>query len=122
MLKIYRQSKIVFNDYGEVANGLGVNQRIFEVLGTGSLLLTRYADNFKSEYPEDIFVVFTDEKDCLEKINYYLKNEKEREEIALRGQKFILENFTYEKLMKELSGHLKQLYKQKFPDSKKIIN
>jgi hypothetical protein len=122
MLKIYKQSKIVFNDYGEVANGMGVNQRMFEVMGTGSLLLTRDADNFKTEYPQDIFVTFKDEKDCLDKIKYFLKNEKEREEIALRGHKYLMENFTYDKLMSQLSEQLKERYKKKFPDSLKLLS
>jgi len=114
MLQIYRQSKIVFNDYGMVAGGMAVNQRMFEVLGLGSLLLTREAENLKNEYPKNIFVTFKDEKDCLDKINYYLKNENEREEIALAGQKYILENFTYKKLMNDLDIILRQSFKKKF--------
>lgn len=114
MLQIYSQSKIVFNDYGKVADGMAVNQRMFEVLGLGSLLLTREAENLKKEYPENIFVTFKDEKDCLDKIKYYLKNEKEREEIAKAGQQFILDNFTYKKLMNELDVVLKKSYSKKF--------
>lgn len=112
MMNIYKQSKIVFNDYGEIAEGTGVNQRMFEVLGVGSLLITREAENLKKEYPQNIFVMFSDEKDCLDKINYYLKNEKEREEIASAGQKYILENFTYKQIMKELDLILKERYKK----------
>lgn len=114
MFEIYKQSKIVFNDYGEVADGFGVNQRMFEVMGIGTLLLTREAENLKREYPDNIFVTFKDEKDCLDKIKYYLVNEKEREEIALRGQKFMLENFSYKELMKELDIKLKESYEKKF--------
>jgi len=114
MLQIYSQSKIVFNDYGKVADGMAVNQRMFEVLGLGSLLLTREADNLKKEYPANIFVTFRDEKDCLDKINYYLKNDEEREEIASAGQKYILNNFTYKILMKDLDNVLKKSYNKKF--------
>ncbi len=119
MLNIYRQSKIVFNDYGEIAEGAGVNQRLFEVLGVGSLLLTREAENLEKNFPPGIFVTFKDEKDCLEKINYYLTHEKEREEIALAGQKYILENFSYKKLMHELDAVLKESYYKKFPNGVK---
>ena len=122
MIQIYKQSKIVFNDYGEVADNMGVNQRMFEVLGAGSFLLTRYADNLEKEFPGSLFITFTDEKDCLDKINYYLKNEKEREEIAAAGQKYLLENFSYDKLMKELDVVLKESYKKKFPKSAKVLN
>lgn len=114
MFQIYKQSKIVFNDYIEVNEGMGINQRMFEVMGVGSLLLTREAENIKRQYPNNIFVTFKDEKDCLYKIGYFLKNEKEREEIALAGQKYVLDNFTYEKLMKEIDIILRESYNKKF--------
>ncbi len=114
MLQIYRDSRIVFNDYGEIADGMGVNQRIFEVLGTGTFLLTRKANNLEKTFPKDIFATFTDEKDCLDKINYFLKNEKEREEIAKAGQEFIMKNYNYRDLMKQLDEILKHNYKRKF--------
>lgn len=117
MLQIYKDSRIVFNDYGEIADGMGVNQRIFEVLGVGSFLLTRKADNLEKTFPKDIFATFTDEKDCLDKINYYLKNEAEREEIAKAGQEFILKNYNYKDLMKEIDTILRQNYKLKFKKS-----
>ena len=112
--EIYKQSRIVFNDYSEVANKTANNQRMYEAMGVGTLLLTREAENIKKQFPDNIFVTFRDEKDCLDKINYYLKNEKEREEIALAGQKFVLENYTYEKLMKETDTILRNSYKRKF--------
>ncbi|MEO8666629.1 MAG: glycosyltransferase, partial [Ignavibacteria bacterium] len=114
MLQLYKQSKIVFNDYGEIAEGMAVNQRMFEVMGVGSLLLTREVPNLKKDFPENIFITFKDEKDCLDKINYYIANQRERQEIAAAGQKFILANFSYEKLMKELDAILKERYKKKF--------
>jgi hypothetical protein len=118
MLQIYKDSKIVFNDYGEIADGMGVNQRIFEVLGVGSFLLTRQADNLNQRFPKDIFGTFTDEKDCLDKINYYLKNEKEREEMAKAGQDYIMKHYNYKDLMKELDVILKENYYSKFKKKK----
>ncbi|MBS1517259.1 MAG: glycosyltransferase family 1 protein [Bacteroidetes bacterium] len=114
MLQIYRDSKIVLNDYGEIANGEGVNQRIFEVMGVGSLLLTRETENLKKNYPDNIFVTFSDTEDCKRKINYYLQNVKEREEIAERGQKYIIENYNYLDLMKDLGDTLRSSYFNKF--------
>ncbi len=118
MLRIYKKSRIVFNDYGEIAENTGVNQRMFEVLGIGTFLLTREATNFRKNFPENIFVTFRDEKDCLDKINYFLKNEKEREEIASAGQKYILENYRYENLMKDIDVILNNSYRKKFSKTK----
>lgn len=114
MLQIYRDSKIVFNDYGEIADGMGVNQRIFEVLGVGSFLLTRKADNLEETFPKGLFEVFTDEKDCLDKINYFLRNEKEREEIAAAGQQHVLKNYSYKNLASEIDRVLRENFKTKF--------
>ena len=114
MLQIYKNSKIVLNDYGEIAGGVGVNQRLFEALGVGTFLLTRYSDNLKRQYPANIFMIYTDENDCVDKAKYFLRNDKERDEIASAGQKFVLENYNYKFLMKELSKILEESYKKKF--------
>lgn len=118
MLQIYKDSKIVFNDYGEIAEGTGVNQRIFEVMGIGSLLLTRDADNIRKNFPKNIMVTYKDENDCIDKINYFIKNDSEREEIASAGQKYILENFSYKFLMKEFDMLLKKKFNEKFSNNK----
>lgn len=114
MFQICKDSRIVLNDYVDMANGHGVNQRIFEVLGSGTFMLTREAANLKTEFPENLFVTFKDKDDCIDKINYYLKNEAEREEIAQNGQQFILQNYSYQKLMETISEQLLDHYNQKF--------
>lgn len=114
MLQIYKNSKIVLNDYGEIAGGVGVNQRLFEALGVGTFLLTRFSENLIKRYPPDIFITFQDEKDCVDKAKYFLAHDKEREEIAAAGQKYIIENYNYEVLMKELDAVLKESYVKKF--------
>lgn len=114
MFQIYHDSKIVLNDYINIANGLAVNQRMYEVMGVGSLLLTRYADNLKKFFPDDILVSYKDSKDCADKIQYFLKNEKERKEIAKAGQKYILEYFSYLNNMKQIKENLDKEYRNKF--------
>ena len=111
MFQIYKDSKIVLNDYIDIANGSAVNQRIFEVLGIGSLLLTRYSPNLEKEFPKDLFVMFKDSANCIDMCNYYLKNEKEREEIAKNGQNFVLSNFNYKHLVKQVGKELEELIK-----------
>lgn len=118
MLQIYKQSKIIFNDYPAISEGSGVNQRMFEAMGSGSLLLTKEAENLKRVFPGELYVTYKDEKDCLDKINYYLKNDIEREKIASAGQKFVLDNYNYEKLMIEADKILRESYFKKFPNRK----
>jgi len=102
MAKIYSQSKIVFNKScaGEI------NMRIFETLSCGSLLIT---DKLNKETGlEELFqnnkhlVLYDSENDLLEKINYYLIHNSEREEIANSGYKEVLAKHTYEHRAKEM--------------------
>jgi len=112
MFQIYANSKIVFNDYGDVASNLGVNMRIFEAMGIGALLLTRESKNLEGW--NDYLVTFTSVEECCQKIIYYLSNESARIAIATKGQKYILDNYSYSQLMKKLSQELKEAYNSKF--------
>jgi len=96
LAKIYSQAKIVFN---KSADG-EINMRIFEAMSCGSLLIT---DHIKREtgieylFQDKQHLVFYDnEKDLLEKIDYYLKHDKEREKIALCGHMEVIQKHTYE--------------------------
>ena len=78
MYQIFKDSKICLNDYVDTANGIGFNQRMFEVMGVGGFLLTRWAPNFEMHFPKGIFATYTDLEDCLKKIEHYLKADEER--------------------------------------------
>jgi len=115
MFNIYAQSKIVLNDYGIAAGGQGMNQRIYEVMGIGTFLLTRESQMF-DEW-QDAICTFSSTEDCIKKIIYYLEHEKEREEIAKRGQNYVFVNFNYLNIMKVLSEDLIKAYDGKFKNS-----
>ncbi|GJL81765.1 MAG: hypothetical protein DHS20C01_13990 [marine bacterium B5-7] len=114
MYQAYKNSKIVLNDYIDVAGGVGVNMRIFEAVGIGSFLLTRMADNLYDIFPKDVIATFVDERDCIDKIKYYLGNEREREEMAKEAQRIVLETRSYAKIMDKLSSELKSAHARKF--------
>ncbi len=115
MFNIFAQSKIVLNDYGIAAGGQGMNQRIYEVMGVGTFLLTRESQMF-DEW-QDAICTFSSTEDCIKKIIYYLEHEKEREEIAKRGQNYVFVNFNYLNIMKILSEDLIKAYDRKFKNS-----
>lgn len=112
MFQVYADSKIILNDYGDVAENTAVNMRIFEAMGVGSFLLTRKSSSLTNW--ENLIDTYIDEYDCLNKILLYLENEMLREEKAKNGQNFILSNFNYENLMLMLSDELTNAYKLKF--------
>ena len=116
MFNIYSQSKIVVNDYGAGVGGVGVNQRIHEVLGIGTLLITRESITIKDWH--NYLETYEDVNDCAEKIQYYLNHESEREKIAKNGQEFVLKNFNYAKLMIGLGDELNEAYQDKINNKK----
>ncbi len=108
MYQLFRDSKINLNDYVDLANGKGYNQRIFEVLGCEGFLLTRDAPNFSRDFPEGIFATYTSQEDCLEKIAYYLEHPAERQAIARAGRRFVEEHFDYQTIGAEFARDLEK--------------
>ena len=98
MYQTFRDSRINLNDYVDTADGVGFNQRLFEVLGSGGFLLTRAARNFADAFPDDIFATYTDEADCLRQIAYFLEHEEERLAIARRGQAYMREHYDFSRI------------------------
>ena len=95
MFRIYKQSKIVLNEYPEIAMGKNVNIRTMEVLNVGTLLLTRASTNIEWLEQAGALVTFRNPEDCLLKIRQYLSDDQGREKIALKGQQLALEKFNY---------------------------
>jgi glycosyltransferase involved in cell wall biosynthesis len=83
-----------------------ITRRIFEGMACGKMVLT---DNLSPETGlrdmfidgEDI-VYYDDMFDCIEKMNYYNKNEEERERIAHNGMMKVLHNYTQIQLVDNL--------------------
>jgi spore maturation protein CgeB len=113
MLTIYRQSKIVVNDYVDTANGKAVNLRLYEVLNSGSFLLTREAENLKQQFG-DIVCMFNSEEDCIKKISWFLKHENERESKARSASAYALEHFSYTTQLREIGSILNKHHQIKF--------
>jgi spore maturation protein CgeB len=113
MLEIYRQSKIVLNDYVDMAGGTNVNIRTKEVLGVGSLLLTRQADNIRELEQEGALATFRDADECVVKIRCLLENDEEREKIAARGLHVALERFNYRDIAKRVMEVISEAHEKK---------
>ena len=108
MFQLFKDSKIVINDYVDTANGIGFNQRMFEVMGCGAFMLTRHAPNFKGLFPDDIFATYHDDQDFLGKVAYYLAHDQEREAIAQNGQRFVLEHYNYRTIVRQFGQDLRE--------------
>lgn len=92
---IYNNSKICLNIHR--ANQIGaLNPRTFEILGAGGFQIIDYKPILEDFFDIDKEIVsYKNEKELLEKINYYIENEDERNIIAQRGYNKVIKKHTF---------------------------
>lgn len=80
--KVVCETKINLN----FSEGDGTSDRLYKLLASKGFVLTQPWKNLESEFTigKDLDI-FTSKEDLKEKINYYINNDKLREEIALNG-------------------------------------
>ncbi len=100
MSAIFSSSKIVFNN--AIRNDL--NMRVFEVMSTGTCLLTDFAKNSGQDElfidGEDLTVY--EDNTIINTAEFYLENDELREAIAKRGQEIIRAAHKYEDRTEEM--------------------
>ena len=103
MYNIIFSSLITFNKHVDNPQGVAGNMRMFEATGVGSCLITDHKNN-NDEYfvPEKEIIVYKDKFDLMDKLNFYINNDKARQEIALAGQKRTLKDHTIDIRANEL--------------------
>ena len=103
-VKVINQSKINLNFsktlYDEGKKGQ-IKGKIMEIPACGSFLLNEYTEMNPKFINKRKEINFKTKEELLEKINYYLKNEKEREKLAELVYKDVLNEFTWEKKFAE---------------------
>lgn len=119
MYDVFSHSRININFTGTSRQTQGINgilrrlglvkpirqmkARLFEVPGSGGFLLTEEInglDKFFNLGKE--MATFSNKKDLLSKVNYFLQHDSERETIAKNGRKRVLKDHTYEKRLSNL--------------------
>lgn len=81
----------------------GIPLRIMDVLGAHGFLLTNYQPELSEYFKNgEELVWFEDKEDLMDKIDFYLKHDKERQRIAEKGNLKVQQNFTYEKLLPKI--------------------
>ncbi len=101
--ELTRRSKIIINFPFSPVGQNQVKGRIFESTSCGCLLFERKNSKTPKFFePNKEYVEYEDEKDLLEKLNYYLDNKEEREKISLAGLKKFDEKWNHNKFWEEL--------------------
>lgn len=102
MPMVFRRSKINLNiTLRSILSGVPL--RVVDIMAAGGFLITNYQEEIAEYFVDgqDLVIAYTPE-DMLDKTAYYLVHEDERKEIALNGQRKVLENFAYTRLLPEI--------------------
>ena len=113
LVGLYNKTKIALNiSQWDTASLSGLNLRIFDIPACSTFLLTDYSDALAEYFkPGEEIETFKDIAELRDKLSYYLKNDAERERIALNGYKRTLSLETYKNKMEDLLNKI--WFKQK---------
>jgi len=110
MFRLLQRSRITLNRHIDTAENNANNMRLFESTGMGALLITDDKKNISDLYKVNKeILIYKDSKECKDKVNYFLKNQKEAEEIAKEGQRKTLDRHSYISRMRKTKDILEKL-------------
>lgn len=116
LIRVYNQTKVSL-DLSLASRGDGiiaVKGRDFEAPGCGSLLLTQDTEEITEYFiPGEEIITYQDANDATEKINHFLANEDELENIAKRGYERVLRDHTWEKRFSSIFSYIFGLNERK---------
>ena len=95
MYNLLHQSKVTFNKHADVRRWSVGNMRMFEATGVGTCLITDTGKNMTDLFEADKEVVtYASIDEAIEKVNYLMEHENQRQEIAAAGQRRTLFDHT----------------------------
>ncbi len=99
--KAFNAAKIVLNTFqGEYE---GVNQRFFEIAGCGGFQICEHRDEISDFFEIDKEIVtFRNINELLEKVEYYLKHDDKRTQIANAAYARAQRDYTFEKRLQKM--------------------
>ncbi len=99
---VFKLSKINLNfTLRSIQNGIPL--RAFDIFGAGGFLLTNYQVDLERHFiPGEDYVYYEDRRDLLNKIDYYLAHDEEREMIAQNAHKKVAESHNFNCRIKEI--------------------
>ena len=81
----------------------GIPLRAFDIMGSGGFLLSNFQADFLDDFvPGEDFVYYESKEDLLQKIDYYLAHEEEREAIARNGHDKVAAGHTFRHRVREI--------------------
>ena len=81
----------------------GMPLRAIDILGSGGFLLSNFQSDFLEYFvPGEDFVYFESREDLIQKVDYYLDHEAERQAIARSGHDKVAAAHTYRHRVREM--------------------
>lgn len=103
---VYKCSKINLNmSLRSIISGMPL--RAFEIMGSGGFLLSNFQSDFLDYFvPGDDFAFYDSQKDLIDKIDYYLRNDAERKQMAASAHQKIHKSHTFIHRIQEMESYL----------------
>ena len=107
--KYYSSCKLLLNDHWEdMRNNDFPSNRLFDALACGTFVISDKIPSAETLF-EGSIVTYDNVDDLNNKINYYLAHEDERNRLAEKGRKIVLENHTFDDRVREILYRLKNI-------------
>ncbi|MCT4552680.1 MAG: glycosyltransferase [Alphaproteobacteria bacterium] len=107
LAKHYCNSKIVLNDHWDDMKRYGfVSNRIFDATACGSFIISDHINEIEENYKGNV-VTYKTEKEFVDKINFFLNNEKDRKAKAKAAKEITLKEFTEDRIGKKMLDIIK---------------
>lgn len=102
MPKVFACTKINLNPTLRCIQS-GIPLRALDVMGAGGFLLSNYQPELAEQFRNgQELVLYESVEDAVAKADFFLRNEKQRREIAVNGRKKVLSEYTLKKRLQEI--------------------
>lgn len=99
---VFKQSRVNLNISRRGIKS-GIPLRAFDIMGSGGFLLSNFQADFLDYFvPGEDFVYYESKEDFLQKVDYYLAHEDERQAIAMNGHRKTVAEHTYRHRVREI--------------------
>lgn len=102
-LRLIRQAKIGISVNATHQVPKYSSDRLMHYTGMGTFTLAHESAGIRELFADDELITFKNPSELAERIDYYLQNEREREEVAQRAQQRVLANYTTEQLARHVT-------------------
>jgi len=110
MFNLLANSRVTFNNHIDCDESLASNMRLFEATGMASCLVTEESPGLKEVFqPGSEVVTYRSAEECVEKVEYLLSHESEREKIATAGQRRTLKDHTLRDRVMQIDQIIKEI-------------